>query len=201
MKNDISLHEQRITAITTKSPSQQSKADSPESGLTYKETVFIGTAAVMFHCYRIIRPSIETLKYAQSQSEEVKVCHESHSVSFILLHKFCHTELREHDQVLSVALWASDARCAVPSLFLVHPALQTRLVNPLSGTTATARTHPLRRPVVLVCGETHPTTPGTNTRTSSALNDNPLPSCVRVPENLSVRVCVSSVKEKHFKAS
>lgn len=80
-----------------------------------------------------------------------------------MLHRFCHTELGEHNEVLRVALWAGDACCAIASLFLVHPTLQTRLVNPFSGTTATARTHPLRRPVVLVRGETHPTAPGTNT--------------------------------------
>lgn len=97
----------------------------------------------------------------------MQVCQEYERVSFIMLNKICHTELGENNEVLRVALWAGDARCAVATLFLVHPALQTRLVNPLSGTTTTARTHPLRRPVVLVCGETHPTTPATNTHTSA----------------------------------
>ncbi len=79
--------------------------------------------------------------------------------------KSCHTKLREHDEVFSIALWAGDTCGAVASLFLINPALKTRLMNPFSGTAAAARTHPLRRTVILIGGKTHPTAPETHTHT------------------------------------
>lgn len=69
------------------------------------------------------------------------------------------TQFGEDDEVLCIALWAGHARCAVAPLFLVHPALQAGLVNPLGGAAAATRAHPLCRAVVLICGEAHPAAP------------------------------------------
>lgn len=69
------------------------------------------------------------------------------------------TQLGEDDEVFSVALWTGDTCCAVASLLLIDPALQTGLVNPLSGATAATWTYPLCRAVILICGKAHPTAP------------------------------------------
>lgn len=68
-------------------------------------------------------------------------------------------ECGEDNEVLCVALWAGDPGCAVAPLFLVHPALQTGLVHPFSGTPTAARANPLCCPVVLICGEANPAAP------------------------------------------
>ena len=80
----------------------------------------------------------------------------------------CRTQLGEDDEVLSVALGAGYARRTVAPLLLVHPALQTRLVHPLGEATATARTHPFGRAIVLVRGEAHPAAPAKQTGKSSS---------------------------------
>lgn len=83
-------------------------------------------------------------------------------ISPALLFTLCEvppTQFRKDDEVFCIALWAGHACCAVAPLFLVHPALQAGLVDPLGGAATATRAHPLCCAVVLVRGKTHPTAP------------------------------------------
>lgn len=73
------------------------------------------------------------------------------------------TQFGKDNEVFCIALWAGYTCCAVASLFLVHPALQAGLVNPLGGAAAAARANPLCRAVIFVRGKAHPAAPKTNT--------------------------------------
>lgn len=79
------------------------------------------------------------------------------------------TQFGKDNEVFSIALRAGDASCAVAPLLLVDPALQTDLVHPLGGAAAAARTHPLSRAVVFICGKAHPAAPESRERTMTTL--------------------------------
>lgn len=69
------------------------------------------------------------------------------------------TQFGKHNEVFCIALRAGNTSCAVASLLLVDPTLQTGLVHPLGRATAAARTHPFSCAVILVCGKAYPTAP------------------------------------------
>lgn len=83
--------------------------------------------------------------------------------------KVLQTHLRENNVVFSATLWTAHCSSIVSFLLLVEPALQTRLVDPLSAAFTSAGANPLCAVVVSLSGKTHPTVSGKHTHTHKVL--------------------------------
>lgn len=76
------------------------------------------------------------------------------------------THFGENDAVLSATLWTVNRATTVSFLFLVQPALQTRLVDPFGAAFTPAGAHPFCAAVVPLGGKAHPAvSANTNTHT------------------------------------
>ena len=83
---------------------------------------------------------------------EMKKKHYSHSTTK-------RTKFWKDDEVLRVALWTQDLRCAVTALFFIDPPLQAHLMHPPVRSAAPTRSYPQCVAVILLRREANPTCP------------------------------------------